>query len=69
MRKFEQLPRHLDLSGRHEDLDRLVLFNYDWLYQKIKAFSLHHVLADFRLNPSDEANLVQVVNTPKCVYN
>ncbi|KAK7490422.1 hypothetical protein BaRGS_00018401, partial [Batillaria attramentaria] len=58
-RKYEQVPRHLHKSGRHMELNTLVLFNYEWLYNKIKALSLQHIMTDFALNLSDEAALVQ----------
>ena len=58
-RKYEQLPRHLYLSGRLEELNSLVLFSYEFLYNKTKALSLEHILADFVLNPGVEATLVE----------
>ena len=58
-RKYEYLPRHLVLSGRLTEMNERVLFNYDWLYTKIKGLSLQHVLADFTLNPGEEARLVE----------
>ncbi|XP_064626001.1 uncharacterized protein LOC135486827 [Lineus longissimus] len=58
-RKYDQVPRHLYLSGRLDELNMLVLFNYEWLYNKAKALSLQHILQDFSLNPSVEAQLVE----------
>ncbi|WAR24293.1 LOW QUALITY PROTEIN: NWD2-like protein [Mya arenaria] len=58
-RKYDQVPRHLYLAGRLEELNSLVLFNYEWLYNKIKALSLTHIMADFVLNPGEEATLVE----------
>ncbi|KAK6195222.1 hypothetical protein SNE40_000694 [Patella caerulea] len=58
-RKYDQLPRHLKGSGRLEELNRLVFFNYQWLYNKIKSLSLEHIIEDFLLNPSQEASLVK----------
>ncbi|KAK7100985.1 hypothetical protein V1264_023839 [Littorina saxatilis] len=58
-RMYDQVPRHLVLSGRQVELNTLVLFNYEWLYNKMKALSLQHILADFALNPSEQATLVQ----------
>ena len=55
---YDQVPRHLDLSGRHVELNTLVLFNYEWLYNKMKALSLQHILADFALNPSQQVSLI-----------
>ena len=58
-RKYDQVPRHLLLSGRLDELNTMVLFNYEWLYNKSKSLSLEHVLADFMLNPGVEASLVE----------
>ncbi len=58
-RKYEQVPRHLFLSGRLDELGDRVLFSYEWLYNKTKSLSLEHVLADFVLNPGVEATLVE----------
>ena len=58
-RKYDQVPRHLFLAGRLKELNSLVLFNYEWLYNKIKALSLTHIMADFVLNPGEEATLVE----------
>lgn len=58
-RKYDQLPRHLYLAGRLKELNSLVLFNYEWLYNKIKALSLTHIMADFVLNPGEEATLIE----------
>ena len=58
-RKYDQVPRHLFLAGRLKELNSLVLFNYEWLYSKIKALSLTHIMADFVLNPGEEATLVE----------
>lgn len=58
-RKYDQVPRHLYNAERLEELNRLVLFNYEWIYNKIKALSLQHIIADFALNPSNEASLVE----------
>ena len=55
---YDQVPRHLDLSGRHVELNTLVLFNYEWLYNKMKALSLQHILADFALNPGQQVTLI-----------
>ncbi|XP_012941866.1 NACHT and WD repeat domain-containing protein 2 [Aplysia californica] len=58
-RKYDQVPRHLDLSGRHKELNSLIFFNYEWLYNKLKALSLQHIIADFALQPSPESCLVE----------
>ena len=53
-----QVPRHLFLSDRLQELNHQVLFNYLWIYNKTKALSFQHMLADFLLNPGVEATLV-----------
>ena len=58
-RKYEQVPRHLYLSGRLQELNSIVLFSYEWIYSKMISLSLEHVLADFVLNPGIEATLVE----------
>ncbi|OWF48845.1 NACHT and WD repeat domain-containing protein 2-like [Mizuhopecten yessoensis] len=58
-RKYDQVPRHLYLADRLKELNQLVLFNYEWMYNKIKALSLQHIMADFALNPGVEATLVE----------
>ncbi|XP_041358187.1 NACHT and WD repeat domain-containing protein 2-like [Gigantopelta aegis] len=58
-RKYDHVPRHLVLSGRLTEMNEVVLFNYDWLYTKIKALSMQHILDDFKLNPGKEAMLVE----------
>ena len=58
-RMYEQVPRHLFMSGRLSELSDRVMFCYEWLYNKTKSLSLEHVLADFVLNPGVEATLVE----------
>lgn len=58
-RKLDQLPRHLHKAGRFTELEELVLFNYEWIYNKIHAFSMEHVLYDFSLHQIIESQLVQ----------
>ncbi|XP_074641218.1 NACHT and WD repeat domain-containing protein 2-like [Tubulanus polymorphus] len=58
-RKFDQVPQHLYLCGKMDELNRLVLFNYEWLYNKTKALSVHHTIFDLNLNPCVEATLVE----------
>ncbi|GFR78450.1 NACHT and WD repeat domain-containing protein 2-like [Elysia marginata] len=58
-RMYDQVPRHLDLAGRYKELNSLVFFNYEWLYNKIKALSLQHIMSDLALNPSEEVSLVE----------
>ena len=49
LRKLCELPFHLLESKMYVDLKDQVLFNYEWLYTKISALSLHDVLSDFTL--------------------
>ena len=58
-RKYDQVPRHLYLANRLQELDDTVLFNYSWLYNKIKVLSLQHILTDLSLNPGTEATLLE----------
>lgn len=58
-RKYDQVPRHLYLANRLDELNATVLFSYDWLYNKIKALSLQSILADLSLNPSVDATLLE----------
>ena len=58
-RLFGEVPCHLCRSSRFQEVNDLVLFNYDWLYNKSRALSLEHVLSDFALNPGVEATLVE----------
>ena len=47
LRKFSELPYHLVRSGNFSDLYAHVLFNYQWLYTKMRACPLQSVLSDF----------------------
>ncbi|XP_067933460.1 NACHT and WD repeat domain-containing protein 2-like [Watersipora subatra] len=58
-RKYDQVPRQLYLANRLDELNAKVMFNYDWLYNKIKALSLQKILADLNLNPGVEATLLE----------
>lgn len=58
-RMYDQVPRHLYKAERLDELNKLVLFNYEWIYNKTKALSLQHIMADFALNPGVEATLVE----------
>lgn len=49
MRKLSELPYHLLMSKMYVDLRRKVLFNYEWLYTKLTAMSLHDALSDYSL--------------------
>ena len=48
LRKLSELPHHLIESKRFAELRDEVLFNYQWIYVKLKATSLQDVLSDFR---------------------
>uniref|UniRef100_A0A2C9JHY2 Uncharacterized protein n=1 Tax=Biomphalaria glabrata TaxID=6526 RepID=A0A2C9JHY2_BIOGL len=58
-RMYNQVPRHLHLSGRYKELNNLAFFNYEWLYSKTRALSLQHVMDDFELNPIEEVGFVE----------
>ena len=47
LRKFGELPYHLVRCGNFSDLFAHVLFNYQWLYAKMRACPLQSVLSDF----------------------
>jgi hypothetical protein len=47
LRKFSELPYHLVRCGNFQDLYMNVLFNYQWLYAKMRACPLQSVLSDF----------------------
>ena len=47
LRKFSELPYHLVRSGNFPDLYANVLYNYQWLYAKMRACPLQSVLSDF----------------------
>lgn len=49
LRKLSELPYHLLESNMVKDLQRQVLFNYEWIHAKLTAMSLHDVLSDFNL--------------------
>ena len=58
LRKLSELPHHLVMSRMNFELNKQVLFNYDWLYAKLSATSLHDVLSDYSLATSTpEASL------------
>ncbi|XP_074652791.1 NACHT and WD repeat domain-containing protein 2-like [Tubulanus polymorphus] len=57
-RKLNMLPYHLNESGRVEELEDEVLFNYEFLYSKLRATSLHNILTDFQLHVTDETKLL-----------
>ena len=48
LRKLSELPFHLVKSRRITDLKQFVVFNYEWLYTKLQAMSLHDIISDFR---------------------
>lgn len=47
-RKLNQLPYHLAMAGRSEDLKRMCLFHYQWLQTKLESTSIQQVLDDFK---------------------
>ena len=47
LRKFSELPYHLVRSKNFHDLYLNTLFNYQWLYAKMRACPLQSVLSDF----------------------
>ena len=48
LRKLAELPHHLIASRNFFDLKNQVLFNYEWLYAKLNAMSIHDILGDFQ---------------------
>lgn len=57
-RKFRQLVRHLRPVGMHDELLKEVIFNFDWLYSKIKAMKVSELLEDFQLCREDGKEIV-----------
>ena len=49
LRKLNQLPYHFAKSRSFDDLEKEVLFNYQWLLTKLRATSVQNVISDFRL--------------------
>ena len=47
-RKLIELPYHLLQSGRVNELTKTVIWSYNWMHAKIKAYSPHHVLEDIQ---------------------
>jgi WD40 repeat protein len=47
LRMLNELPYHLVESRRTVDLHTNVLFNYSWIYHKLKALSVQDVLMDY----------------------
>ena len=65
LRKLSELPHHLLMSRMYVDLEQTVLFNYQWLYAKLSAMSLHAALADYSLalqNYHDNNNISLMYN-------
>ena len=48
LRKFSELPYHLNKARRFDDLFNEVLFNYSWLHAKLSSYPLELVVADFQ---------------------
>ncbi len=55
LRKLNNLPYHLAYAPlkRQDELMSNILFNYNWLYTKLKATSIQSVLLDFQLTVID----------------
>lgn len=49
LRKLSEMPYHLIYSGRASALDDEVLFNFEWINDKLKGQSLNDVLEDYVL--------------------
>ncbi|KAJ7373573.1 hypothetical protein OS493_011178 [Desmophyllum pertusum] len=49
LRKLSEMPFHLIHSGHSDRLASEVLFNFEWIYGKIRGQSLSDVLEDYRL--------------------
>jgi len=49
LRKLSEMPFHLIHSGHVDRLAREVLFNFEWIYGKIRGQSLNEVLEDYSL--------------------
>ncbi|XP_064629347.1 NACHT and WD repeat domain-containing protein 2-like [Lineus longissimus] len=58
IRKMRCLPHHLASSGKMDDLDRHVLFNYEFLKSKLTSMSIQHVLDALMLRDSTETRLL-----------
>lgn len=49
LRKLSEMPFHLIHSGLTDRLAGEVLFNFEWIYGKIRGQSLNEVLEDYFL--------------------
>ena len=49
LRKLSEMPFHLIHSGHADRLARKVLFNFEWIYGKVRGQSLNEVLDDYSL--------------------
>ena len=49
LRKLSEMPFHLIHSGHADRLARKVLFNFEWIYGKVRGQSLTEVLEDYSL--------------------
>ncbi|KAJ8312754.1 hypothetical protein KUTeg_010127 [Tegillarca granosa] len=58
LRKMTQLPLSLLHSRRLEELKSEVLCNFDYLYYRIKATSVQHLLTDFDICQDRESELI-----------
>ena len=49
LRKLSEMPFHLIHSGHTGRLASEVLFNFEWIYSKVRGQSLNEVLEDYAL--------------------
>ena len=57
LRKLSEMPFHLIYSGNADRLAREVLFNFEWIYEKVRGQSLNEVLEDYSLALEAKAEL------------
>ena len=58
LRKLNQMPYHLAKADRIDELKINVLFNYEWLYTKLRASTVQNVICDLGLWNSTETALL-----------
>ena len=58
IRKLNQWPFHLYHANKIEELKLNCLFNYNWLYSKMQASSIAHLIADYDLIPKDSECII-----------
>ncbi|XP_074640266.1 NACHT and WD repeat domain-containing protein 2-like [Tubulanus polymorphus] len=54
LRKLNQLPYHLSQNGYKDYLKTDLLLNFEWIYNKLRATSVHHVLSDYTFSKERE---------------